>query len=151
MTDSQIASPEILAPPHRRLALGLPAWLVLICIIAFTALLAAGAAIWKNAPPLPDVIQSPKQEIVITKAQIQDGQATYLARGGQHIGSIWGHGSYLAPDWTADVLHRWGLATAGVLHKNDPAMSQSDLEALPAPERAALQATISEQFKTNRY
>jgi nitric oxide reductase subunit B len=151
MTDSQIASPEILAPPHRRLALGLPAWLVLICIIAFTALLAAGAAIWKNAPPLPDEIQSPKQEIVIAKAQIQDGQATYLARGGQHIGSIWGHGSYLAPDWTADVLHRWGLATAGVLHNNDPAMSQSDLEALPAPERAALQATISEQFKTNRY
>ncbi|MEG4325280.1 hypothetical protein QUB37_17395 [Microcoleus sp. AT3-A2] len=72
MTDSQIASPEILAPPHRRLALSLPAWLVLICIIAFTALLAAGAAIWKNAPPLPDVIHSPKQEIVITKAQIQE-------------------------------------------------------------------------------
>ena len=34
--------------------LSLPAWLVLICIIAFTALLAAGAVIWKNAPPVPD-------------------------------------------------------------------------------------------------
>lgn len=52
MTDSTIASSEAMAP-HRRLALGLPAWLVLICIVAFTALLAAGAAIWKNAPPFP--------------------------------------------------------------------------------------------------
>lgn len=41
MTDSTIASSEVMAP-HRRLALGLPAWLVLICIVALTALLAAG-------------------------------------------------------------------------------------------------------------
>jgi nitric oxide reductase subunit B len=36
------------------------------------------------------------------------------------IGSIWGHGSYVAPDWTADWLHReaylggWAVA-AGAL------------------------------------
>ncbi len=150
MSDSPIASSEVMAP-HRRLALGLPAWLVLICIVAFTVLLAAGAAIWKNAPPIPDVMHSPQQEIILTKAEIQEGQATYLARGGQHIGSIWGHGSYLAPDWTADVLHRWGLATAGVLYNGDSTLTQADLEALPAPDRAALEARVSEQFKTNRY
>jgi nitric oxide reductase subunit B len=22
------------------------------------------------------------------------------------VGSVWGHGSYVAPDWTADWLHR---------------------------------------------
>lgn len=32
---------------------------------------------------------------------IIDGQNYYYSRGGQHIGSIWGHGSYLAPDWAA--------------------------------------------------
>ena len=26
--------------------------------------------------------------------------------GGMQVGSIWGHGSYVAPDWTADWLHR---------------------------------------------
>lgn len=135
----------------RRRSLSLPAWLVLICIVAFTALLAAGAVIWKNAPPVPETVRSPQQEIVITKAEIQAGQATYLARGGQHIGSIWGHGSYLAPDWTADVLHRWGLATAGVLSNGDPDFSQAELEALPAPEKASLAAKVSEDFKTNRY
>lgn len=98
---------------------GLPAWLVAICIVTFTILISAGAAIYKNAPPIPATVVSPQQEIILTQENIQSGQETYLARGGQHIGSIWGHGSYLAPDWTADVLHRWGLATAGVLRDGD--------------------------------
>ncbi|WP_017744743.1 nitric-oxide reductase large subunit [Scytonema hofmannii] len=131
--------------------MNLPAWLVLICVITFTVLLSAGAAIWKNAPPVPAVWRSPQQETIISAAQIQAGQETYLARGGQHIGSIWGHGSYLAPDWTADFLHRWGLATAGVVENSNPEFSQADLAALPLPERASLQAKVSEQFKTNRY
>jgi len=75
------------------------------------------AVIWKNAL-LPEIMRAPQQEVVLTQAEIQAGQETYLARGGQHIGSIWGHGSYLAPDWTADVLHRWGLATAGVVQQS---------------------------------
>ncbi|KPQ38973.1 MAG: cbb3-type cytochrome c oxidase subunit I [Phormidium sp.] len=95
----------------------LPAWLVLVCVVTFTVLIGAGAAIYKNAPPIPATMVSPQQETVLSQENIQLGQETYLARGGQHIGSIWGHGSYLAPDWTADVLHRWGLATAGVLYR----------------------------------
>jgi nitric oxide reductase subunit B len=139
------------APSARRLRLTLPAWLALVCIITFTVLLSAGAAIWKNAPPIPVNIRTPQQEIIFKGADIQHGQETYLGRGGQHIGSIWGHGSYLAPDWTADVLHRWGLATAGVLHQNNPTFTQADLDAMPTTERASLQAQVGEQFKTNRY
>ncbi|WP_257999931.1 hypothetical protein [Fischerella thermalis] len=150
MTNTALVDTDT-ATVSRRRSLSLPAWLVLICIVAFTALLAAGAVIWKNAAPVPEIVRSSQQEIILTKAEIQAGQETYLARGGQHIGSIWGHGSYLAPDWTADVLHRWGLATAGVLYNNNPDFSQADLEALPAPERASLQAKVSEEFKTNRY
>jgi nitric oxide reductase subunit B len=140
---------KAIAPRTRQLSF--PAWLILICIVAFTVLLAAGAAIWKNAPPVPDVVRSSQQEIILTKAEIQAGQEIYLARGGQHIGSVWGHGSYLAPDWTADVLHKWGLATAGVLYNDNPNFSQANLAALPAPERAGLQAEVGEEFKTNRY
>ncbi|MBW4430444.1 MAG: nitric-oxide reductase large subunit [Pelatocladus maniniholoensis HA4357-MV3] len=135
----------------RKFQLSLPAWLILICVITFTILLGAGATIWKNAPPIPTFIRSPQQEIILKATEIQAGQETYLARGGQHIGSIWGHGSYLAPDWTADFLHRWGLATAGVLTNGNSNFSQADLEALRAPDRASLQAKVSEQFKTNRY
>ena len=130
---------------------GLPVWLVLICVITFSVLLGAGAAIAKFAPPQPATVQSPQQEVLFTAEDIQNGQITYLGRGGQHIGSIWGHGSYLAPDWTADVLHRWGLATAGILYANDPTFSQADLESLSPTEQAVLKAQVREQFKPNRY
>jgi nitric oxide reductase subunit B len=131
--------------------LSLPAWLVLICIVTFTVLISAGAAIYKNAPPIPATIISPQQEIILTRENIQSGQETYLARGGQHIGSIWGHGSYLAPDWTADVLHRWGLATAGILYNDNPNFSQDDLESLSEVDRATLQVKVRQEFKANRY
>ncbi|ABW31648.1 nitric-oxide reductase large subunit [Acaryochloris marina] len=135
----------------RRPSMGLPAWLALICIVTFTVLLTAGAAIYKNAPPIPAQIVSPQQETILTQTDIQSGQETYLARGGQHIGSVWGHGSYLAPDWTADVLHRWGLATAGVLYDGDPDFSQADFEQLSEVDRATLTVQVQQNFKANRY
>ncbi len=150
MTNPSIGLPVPVAIPHPR-RFSLPAWLVLICLVTFTVLLLAGAAIWKNAPPIPVQVVSPQPEIILTQAEIQAGQETYLARGGQHIGSIWGHGSYLAPDWTADVLHRWGLATAGLLFNGKAEFSQADLEALPAVHRATLQAKVQNEFKVNRY
>ncbi|WP_342597451.1 cbb3-type cytochrome c oxidase subunit I [Cyanobacterium aponinum UTEX 3222] len=149
MADSTINLGAKVQPQYKRW--GLPAWLVFICVVTFTVLLSAGAVIYKNAPPIPDKIVSSQQEIILTHDQIEHGQITYLGRGGQHIGSIWGHGSYLAPDWTADVLHRWGLATAGVLYNNDRTFSQEDLEALSDVERATLQARVQQEFKINRY
>ncbi|MBV5261290.1 nitric-oxide reductase large subunit [Synechococcus moorigangaii CMS01] len=131
--------------------LSLPAWLTLICIVTFSVLIGAGAAIYKNAPPIPVTVISPQQEVIFTKENIQQGQETYLARGGQHIGSIWSHGSYLAPDWTADVLHRWGLATAGMIYDGDANFDQADWEALSDSDQALLQVEVQHQFKANCY
>ncbi|MBE9223581.1 nitric-oxide reductase large subunit [Cyanobacterium stanieri LEGE 03274] len=149
MADSTINIATKTEPQYKRW--GLPAWLVFICVATFTVLLFAGAVIYKNAPPIPGTVVSTQQEVILTREQIEHGQTTYLGRGGQHIGSIWGHGSYLAPDWTADVLHRWGLATAGILYSNDPNFSQQDLKALSNVERATLQARVQQEFKINRY
>lgn len=134
-----------------RLLLRLPAWLMLVCMVTFSVLLWAGAVIAREAPPIPLVIESPQHQVLLTREDIQAGQVAYLARGGQDIGSIWGHGSYLAPDWTADVLHRWGLATAGMIRDHNSDFDQQDWEALSEGERASLQATLRDQFKTNRY
>lgn len=131
--------------------LGLPAWLALVCILTFSILLAAGALISRHAPPLPLQVESPQHEVILQRWEIQAGQQAYLARGGQEIGSIWGHGSYLAPDWSADVLHRWGMATAGVIRNGDPNFDQQDWEALTASEQAVLQVELREQFKTSRF
>lgn len=139
-----------LQPSQRRL-FTLPAWLVLVCVVTFSVLLWAGTVIAREAPPIPEVIESPQHRVILDRQDIEAGQAAYLARGGQDIGSIWGHGSYLAPDWTADVLHRWGLATAGMLRTKSPDFDQQDWQALSGSEQALLQATLHDQFKTNRF
>ena len=69
--------------------------------------------------------------VVYTAEDVMAGQNYYFSRGGQHIGSIWGHGSYLAPDWSADYLHRMGLYIAA-RHQGQSAQeaarfSQADL------------------------
>jgi len=56
---------------------------------------------------VPEIMRAPQQEVVLTQAEIQAGQETYLARGGQHS-SIWGHGSYLHP------IGQLMFSTAGV-------------------------------------
>ncbi|KOP26762.1 hypothetical protein AMR41_09125 [Hapalosiphon sp. MRB220] len=68
MTNTTLVDADIAMSSKKR-SLSFPTWLVLICIVAFTVLLAAGAAIWKNAPPIPEFVRSPQQEIILTQAE----------------------------------------------------------------------------------
>src|SRR5690606_19255428 len=53
-----------------------------------------------------DEIRTSEGKVLYTKEEILTGQTVWQSIGGQQIGSIWGHGAYQAPDWTADWLHR---------------------------------------------
>ncbi len=91
-------------------------WLILflVLIASFGVLGIGGRSIARNAPPIPAAVQGP-EGVLVGPGQILEGQKSYLGHGGQHIGSIWGHGAYLAPDWTAKALHRWAeLTLAGL-------------------------------------
>ena len=46
-------------------------------------------------------------KVVYTRQDIETGRQVWQSIGGQQLGSIWGHGAYQAPDWTADWLHRY--------------------------------------------
>ena len=63
-------------------------------------------------------------------------------------GSIWGHGAYLGPDYSAQALHAMGQDTAAAL-----AQTQFDkqLGQLDPMQRAGLQAEVALVLKTNRY
>ena len=67
---------------------------------------------------------------------IMDGQETFLREGLMEYGSIFGHGAYLGPDFTADYLRR-------------AALSVRDSYGGAASDRA-LQRTITD-FRRNRY
>ena len=47
--------------------------------------------------------------VLFTRADILVGQGVFLRNGLMEYGSIFGHGAYLGPDYTADYLHRAAL------------------------------------------
>lgn len=78
----------------------------LVVLIGFLVLGWAGWRIYQEKPPIPSAVLTPSGEIVIGEGEISEGQNVWQAMGGMELGSVWGHGSYVAPDWTADWLHR---------------------------------------------
>ena len=103
---------------NRRLWIGLGALLTL----SFSVLLWVGTEIHRVMPPIPAQLVSETGEVLYTRADIEKGRQVWQSIGGQQLGSIWGHGSYVAPDWSADWLHReaeavmdgWARKEAGV-------------------------------------
>ena len=68
--------------------------------------------------------------------------------GGQQLGSIWGHGALVAPDWSADWLHRESLA---MLELNARRTFGNAYERLPPRDQGTLQADLKAQLRTNTY
>lgn len=80
--------------------------LVGVLVVTFTILGFFGSEVYKQAPPIFEEIKTAEGKTLYTKEEILTGQTVWQSIGGQQIGSIWGHGAYQAPDWTADWLHR---------------------------------------------
>jgi nitric oxide reductase subunit B len=89
-------------------------WLGLICVLSFGALGYLGWQIYLYAPPIPKQVVTTEGDVIFTGEQIQKGQQAWMAAGGQQLGTVWGHGSYVAPDWSADWLHREALALQAI-------------------------------------
>ncbi|MDE2204085.1 MAG: nitric-oxide reductase large subunit, partial [Burkholderiaceae bacterium] len=71
-------------------------WLGLIFVLSFGALGYLGRQIYLAAPPIPQAVVTTTGGVLFTGEQIQRGQQAWLAAGGQQLGTVWGHGSYVA-------------------------------------------------------
>jgi nitric oxide reductase subunit B len=111
----------------------------------FGILLLLGQQIYQQAPPIPALVKSASGETLFTRDDIETGQNVWQSIGGMEQGSIWGHGSYLAPDWSADWLHREALALLAV----NTAQSRSGLA--PDQETAMQKAVLQAEMRKNTY
>ena len=64
---------------------------------------------YQSDPPIPDRAVDPSGGTVFTGDDILDGQELFLTYGLMQFGTVYGHGAYLGPDFTADYLHRMAL------------------------------------------
>ena len=76
--------------------------LAIVFIVSFAILGYYGGRIVFSEPPIPKQVVSSDGTVIYTEKDIQDGQNVWQSIGGQELGSIWGHGAYVAPDWNAD-------------------------------------------------
>jgi len=124
-------------------------WFTLIgvLIVTFSLLGYYGAEVYRQAPPIPTQVTAADGSALFTKDDILDGQTAWQSVGGMQLGSIWGHGAYQAPDWTADWLHReltaWLDLAAREQHGKDYA-------ALDGPAKAALREQLRAEYRGNR-
>jgi nitric oxide reductase subunit B len=122
-------------------------WLGLIFVLSFGALGYLGWQIYLTAPPIPKAVVTTSGEVLFTGEQVQKGQQVWLASGGQQQGSVWGHGAYVAPDWSADWLHREAVALQAIRTQE----LRKAPAALTAADRGAIDATLKEEMRRNTY
>ena len=128
----------------RKLWLGLAALL----IVSFSVLLWVGYEVHQQAPPLPTAVVTSDGQALYTKADMELGREVWQSIGGQQLGSIWGHGALLAPDWSADWLHREATTMLELLARDEGLGPYASLD---APRQAALKARVMQELRTNTY
>ena len=125
-------------------------WVALAVVVlgSFAVLGFMGIKINQDKPPIPATVVDNSGKTVMTGDDIINGQQIWQSLGGQEIGSVWGHGAYVAPDWTADWLHResthlldtWAKAGGGTTY-----------EAATTEQKGALEARLKQAMRTNTY
>jgi len=125
-------------------------WILLfgVFVFSFAILGWVGTEIFRQAPPIPKEVSTTTGTTFIAPEEIEKGQNVWQAMGGMEMGSIWGHGSYVAPDWTADYLHREALF---ILNEWSGGQFGKDGSSLPPEQRAVLLQRLQTVMRTNTY
>ncbi|MBK9707055.1 MAG: nitric-oxide reductase large subunit [Acidobacteria bacterium] len=125
-------------------------WIIFICIfiISFGVLGWVGSEIFHQAPPIPREVVTVEGRTVIAEGEISNGQNVWQALGGMQVGSIWGHGSYVAPDWTADYLHR---EAQYILDSWAKAEFGGNYDGLNTEQKAVLRQRLQDMLRKNNY
>ena len=108
----------------------------LVLLFGFAVLGFLAYRAYSTDPPIASRVVDPDGQVLFSGQDVTKGQQIFLRNGLMEYGSIFGHGAYLGPDFTADYLHR-----AAEIATREYGGSGSD---------TARQRVIQD-FKTNRY
>jgi nitric oxide reductase subunit B len=111
---------------------------LLTFLIGFSILGLLAYQIYDDSPPIPKRVITPTQETLFSGADVMAGQHIFQKYGLMQYGTIFGHGAYLGPDFTAQYLHRAALSMVA-FHQR---------QGLSEPEAIA---AVQSDFKQNRY
>lgn len=121
---------------------------ILVMIVGFSVLSFVTVLTYTNAPPIPEQVTDGTGTVVFTGADILNGQEVFLKYGLMEHGSLWGHGAYLGPDYSAEYLHRLSEVTRDTIAT---ASYNKRFAQLSPDEQSAASARTITVLKENRY
>lgn len=128
-----------------------PWWIramAVVMVLGLAGLILVTTLSYRNAPPIPARVVNAQGALVFSVDDVGEGQAVFLRYGLMANGSIWGHGAYLGPDFSASALHRMVLVTVEAIARDRYGQA---FGALTRSQAAAVQAETAVSLKTNRY
>ncbi|MGD8869141.1 MAG: hypothetical protein PVI01_16085, partial [Gemmatimonadales bacterium] len=126
-------------------------WSVLaILVVEFAALIWIATSTYRASvgPPIPNRVIDDAGAVVFTGSDIRAGQQVFLKHALMNNGTVWGHGAYLGPDFSAESLHRLALTVTDRLALQQYARPADDLTDV---EREALRPRVRAFLAENRY
>ena len=87
-------------------------WIQAVALVGLCGFLLLGILAYRtytDEPPIPSKVIGANGQLLFAGEDVSAGQEVFLKNGLMEYGSIFGHGAYLGPDFTADYLHRAAL------------------------------------------
>ena len=121
---------------------------ILVMVFGFSLLTVVTVLTYTNAPPVPERVTDATGASLFTREDVEHGQEVFLKYGLMEHGSLWGHGAYLGPDYSAEYLHRLAEISRDTLARERRALPNAALD----PDAAmSVDAAVHRLLKENRY
>lgn len=117
-------------------------------IVGFSVLGFVTKLTYDNAPPIPLYVTDSAGNVLFEKKNIQDGQSLFFKYNLMEHGTLWGHGAYLGPDYSAEYLHQEAETIRDRLAKKHYGQS---FDALSSLDQGAVLDAVSKMIKQNLY
>lgn len=121
---------------------------VITIVLGFAILGWLAQRTYKDAPPIPERVVGPSGNLIFTGAQIRAGQEQFLKHGLMENGTVWGHGAYLGPDFSAQYLHNLVMDAQSKMARRE---GHVRFAALGDVQQRDLNRELSRQLKHNGY
>jgi nitric oxide reductase subunit B len=121
---------------------------IITMVIGFGALILITVKAYENAPPIPATVTDPAGAVLYTADDVAAGQQVFLKHGLMDNGTIWGHGGYLGPDFSAQYLHNWALDAADRSAQERFGRPYGDLS---KADQASIDGAVAAAMRQNSY
>jgi nitric oxide reductase subunit B len=124
--------------------------IVMILLLEFAVLIwvTTGSYYRTLKPPIPEKVLDSTGLVVFTRTDIENGQQLFLKKALMDNGSIWGHGAYLGPDFSAQYLHNLALEVTGFIASGK---YKTPISGISSEEKQVLVILTRDFLSKNRY